>query len=29
MRAFFSFIIALVVGVALLAYFAFFIVHQN
>jgi len=29
MRAFFSFIIALVVGAALLAYFALFIVHQN
>jgi len=29
MRAFFSFLIALVVGAALLAYFAFFIVHQN
>jgi len=29
MRAIFSFLIALVVGAALLAYFAFFIVHQN
>jgi membrane protease subunit HflC len=29
MRAFFSFLIALVVGAALLAYFALFIVHQN
>jgi len=29
MRAFFSFLIALLVGAALLAYFAFFIVHQN
>jgi membrane protease subunit HflC len=29
MRAFFSFLIGLVVGAALLAYFAFFIVHQN
>lgn len=29
MRSIFSFLIALVVGAALLAYFAFFIVHQN
>ncbi|MEO8651368.1 MAG: protease modulator HflC [Hyphomicrobiaceae bacterium] len=29
MRAFLSFIVALIVGAALLAYFAFFIVHQN
>jgi membrane protease subunit HflC len=29
MRAFFSFLIALVVGAVLLAYFALFIVHQN
>ncbi|MFN3743249.1 MAG: protease modulator HflC [Hyphomicrobiaceae bacterium] len=29
MRAIFSFLIALVAGAALLAYFAFFIVHQN
>jgi modulator of FtsH protease HflC len=29
MRAIFSFLIALIVGAALLAYFAFFIVHQN
>jgi modulator of FtsH protease HflC len=29
MRAFLSFIVALIVGAGLLAYFAFFIVHQN
>ena len=29
MRAFFSFLLALVVGACLLAYFAFFVVHQN